>query len=78
MLTGVLIVVMRKEVMSMPKQIILLKTSKFDWTFNDIRIEKISRFLEYHGPHFEFHSRSFNYSMPKEESSGVIGEKIYM
>ena len=29
-------------------------TSKFDWTLDDIRIEKISRFLEYHGPRFEF------------------------
>ena len=69
---------MRKEVMSMPKQIILLKTSKFDWTFNDIRTEKISRFLKSRGPHFEFHSRLSNYSMPKEESSAVIGGKIYI
>ena len=52
----------------------LTKTSKFDWTPNDIRIEKISRFLEQHGTHFEFDSRTFNYSMPKEGSSGVIGE----
>ena len=36
---------------------------------DDIRKEKILRFLERHGPHFEFHSRSFNYSMSKEGSS---------
>ena len=42
------------------------------------RIEKISRFLEYHKPHFESNSRSFNYSMPKEKSSGVIGERNSM
>ena len=27
---------------------------------------KISRFLEQHGRHFKFESRSFNYSVPKE------------
>ena len=48
------------------------KISKFDWTLGNIRIEKISRIVELHGSHFEFDSRSFNYAMPKEESSGVI------
>ena len=51
------------------------KTSKFDWTPDDIRIGKISRFLEKRGSRFKFDSRSFNYSMSKEESSGVIGER---
>ena len=46
-------------------------TSKSDWTL-DIGIENISRFLEQHRPRFEFESRSFNNSMPKEGSSGVI------
>ena len=45
---------------------------------NDIRIEKLSRFPEKHGPHFEFDSRPFNYSMPKEGSSGVIRERNSM
>ena len=36
--------------------------------------ERVVRTM-YHGPHFEFESRSFNYSMPKERSSGVIGER---
>ena len=40
--------------------------------------KKISRFLESHGPHFEFVSSSFNYSMPKEGSSGVKGERNSM
>ena len=31
-----------------------INTSKFDWTPDDIRIEKISRLLEQHGPYFEF------------------------
>ena len=30
------------------------------------------------GPHFEFDSRSFHYSMPKKGSSGVIGERNSM
>ena len=59
-------------------QIRSYKTSKFDWTLDNIRIEKISRFLEQHGLHFEFDSRSFNYRMPKEGSSGVIGERNSM
>ena len=50
--------------------------SKFDWTLDNIRTEKISRSLEQHGPHFEFDSRSFNYAIPQEKNSGVIGEKI--
>ena len=54
------------------------KTSKFDWTPDDVRIEKISRFLEWHGSHFELHSRSFNYYMPKKESSGVLRERNSM
>ena len=45
------------------------KTSKFDWIPVNIRTEKISRFLEQDGPHFEFDSGSFNYYMPKERSS---------
>ena len=49
--------------------------SKFDWTLDDNRIENISRFLEQHGPHFEFDSWSFNYYMPKEGSCDVIGER---
>ena len=57
-------------------QIRSYKTSKFDWTVDNIRTKKISRFLEQHGLHFEFDSRSFNCSNPKEGSSGVIGEKI--
>ena len=44
----------------------------------DITIEKISRFLKQHGADFEFDSRSFNYSMPKEASSEVIGERSSM
>ena len=28
-----------------------MKASKFDWTLDDIRLEKISKFLECHGPH---------------------------
>ena len=51
----------------------LLKTSKFDWKHDHIRTEKISRFLEQHGPHSSFNSSSFNYSMPKEGSSEVKG-----
>ena len=31
---------------------IFIKTGKSKWTANDIRIEKIARFLEQHGPHF--------------------------
>ena len=54
------------------------ETSKFEWTPDNIRIEKISRFLEQHKPHFEFDSRSFNFSMPKEISNGVIGERDSM
>ena len=57
--------------------LLLLKTNQFDWTLDGIR-EKISRFLEQHGPHFEFDSMSFYYSMSKEESSGVIGERNSM
>ena len=55
-----------------------LRTRKFDWTPGNIRIEKISRFLEKHGPHSEFNSRSFSSSMPKEGSSTVIGERNYI
>ena len=51
------------------------ETSKFDWMLDYIRKERISRFLEQHWPHFEFDSRSFNYSMPKEGKNGVIGER---
>ena len=36
------------------------------------------RFLEQHRPHFEFNSKSFNYSIPKEGSSGVLGERNFM
>ena len=54
------------------------KTNKSDWTLDKIRTEKISRFLQQHGPHFEFDAKSFIYSVPKEESSGVIGGKIYI
>ena len=46
------------------------KCLKSDWAINNIRIEKISRFLEYH---FEFESKSFNNFMPKDGSSEVIG-----
>ena len=53
----------------------LTKTSKFDWTPDGIRIEKVTRFLEQHGPHLEFDSQSFNYSMLKEGSSGVTGKR---
>ena len=52
--------------------------SKFVWMPGDIRIEKISRFLEKRGPRFEFDSRSFNCSIPKEGSSGFIGERNSM
>ena len=45
---------------------------------DDIRKEKISRFLEEHGSYFKFNSRSYNYSLPKVGSSGVIGERILM
>ena len=45
---------------------------------NNIRIEKISRFLEQHGPHFEYNSRSFRYCMPKAGSSGIIVERNSM
>ena len=31
-----------------------MKKAKFYWTLDDIRTEKISRFLEQHGPQFEF------------------------
>ena len=51
------------------------KTSKFDWTPDDITIEKMSRFLEWHMPHLKLDSRSFNYSIPKEGSSEVVGER---
>ena len=47
---------------------LLNQTSKFELTADDIRVEKISRF------HFKFDSRSFNYSMPKDGNSQVIGE----
>ena len=57
-------------------QIRSYKTSNFYWTLDNIRTEKISNFLEKHGPHFEFDSRSFNYSVSKGGNSGVIGEKI--
>ena len=30
------------------------------------------------GPHFEFHSRSFNYSIPNKGNNGVIGERNSM
>ena len=53
-----------------------MKTSKLDWTLDKIIIEKISRFLEKHGLHLEFDSRPFNYSMPIEGSSEVIGKRI--
>ena len=33
---------------------------KFDWTPDDNRIEKITRFLEWHGLHVEFGSRLFS------------------
>ena len=33
------------------------------------------RFQDFLRPHFEFNSSSFNYFMPKEGSSGVVGEK---
>ena len=55
-----------------------METSKFDWTLDEITIEKISKFLEWHRPLFEFDSRSFNCSMSKEGSSGVIGERNSM
>ena len=45
---------------------------------DDIRIEKISRFLGLYWPHFEFDSRSFNYSMPKQGSSWFIGGRNSM
>ena len=48
------------------------------WTSDDIRVEMISIFLEQHGPHLEFDSTSFNYSMPKEGISGVTGERKSM
>lgn len=57
---------------------IAVKTSKFDWTPYEIRLAKISRFFEYHGPHFEFDTRSFNYSVSKVGSSEVIGERSSM
>ena len=50
----------------------------FDWKLANIRIEMTSRFLEYHGPHFEFDSGSLDYSILKEGSSGVIGERSSM
>ena len=53
-----------------------LKKNEFDRTHDDIKIEKISRFLEQQGPHFEFGSRSFNYSMPKEEAVGLQVKEI--
>ena len=56
----------------------IIKTRKFYWTLDDIRIEKISRFLEYHGPYLEFDSRSLSYSTPKKGISGVIGERNSM
>ena len=41
-------------------------------------VEKISKFLKQHGPHFDFDSGSFTYSVPKsmseEGSSWVMGE----
>ena len=51
------------------------KKSKFAWTPDGVRTEKFSRFLEQHGPHLEFDSRSFNYSIAKEGSNGVMCEK---
>ena len=42
------------------------KTSKFEWMPNNTRIEKISRFLEYHWLHFVIKSRSCNHSMLKK------------
>ena len=56
----------------------LKKKNEFDRTHDDIKKEKISRFLEQQGPHFEFGSRSFNYSMPKEGSSRVTGERNHV
>ena len=56
----------------------LLETSKFDWTLDDVRIETISRFLEQHGPHFKLNPKSFNYSLPKERSSGITVERNSM
>ena len=53
-------------------------TSKFDWTLDDIKTEKISRFPEQHGPDFDFSSSSFNYFMSKKGRSGVIDETNYM
>ena len=57
-------------------QIRSYKTRKFEWALDNIRAENISRFLEQHWPHFEFDSRSFICSMPKEGSIGVRGEKV--
>ena len=46
---------------------------------DEIKIEKNSRFLEQYGPHFEFESKSFNYSLClKKEAVGLQVKEIYM
>ena len=47
----------------------VIPTSKFDWMLGDLIIDKLSSFLNTMG--LILNSRSFNYSMPKERSSGV-------
>ena len=43
-----------------------------------LELQRFQDFLNKYGPHFIFDSRSFNYSMPIEGSSGVIGERNSM
>ena len=51
-------IVLNKVIISSNRERLMVsETSKFDWTSDNIRIQKISRFLEKHGPHFEFDSR---------------------
>ena len=52
--------------------------TEFDQTLNNVKIEKISIFLEQHEPRFEFYSKSCNYFIPKQENSRVIGERNSM
>ena len=50
----------------------VISAAFFDvYNFDRFRIEKISRFLEKYGPHFESHSRSFKYPMPKKKTVGL-------
>ena len=44
---------------------------------NDINRYDFKIFLILYGTYFEFDPRTFNYSMPKEGSSGVRGKRNY-